>query len=108
MFEKSPLFNCFEFEDIKRAANCFRDIELVEILKRTGGKQDRYDKAKWHTCQGIISVTGQKFMNWKAGIGGGGAIDLVIHLNELNAISKRQFSGFWTISHPSISISVKH
>jgi hypothetical protein len=84
MFEKSPLFNCFEFEDIKRAANCFREIEPVEILKRTGGKQDQYDKAKWHTCQGIISVTGQKFMNWKAGIGGGGAIDLVIHLNECN------------------------
>ena len=84
MLEKFPLFNRFEFEfeDIKKTANSVRRIELVEILKRTGGIQDRYDKAKWHTSQGSISVTGQKFMNWTQGFGGGGAIDLVIHLKE--------------------------
>lgn len=71
-----------EFEDIKKIANCVRKIELVEILKRTGSQQHRYDKAKWHTCRGVISVAGQKFMNWRQGIGGGGAIDLVIHLKQ--------------------------
>jgi hypothetical protein len=63
-----------------------RSIALEEILKQTGSIKHRYDKSKWHTCQGVISVSssGQKFMNWTAGIGGGGAIDLVIHLNECN------------------------
>jgi hypothetical protein len=82
MLEKYPLLPLFEFEDIKGIANSVRKIELVEILKRIGSQQDQYDKAKWHTCRGVISVAGQKFMNWRQGIGGGGAIDLVIHLKQ--------------------------
>jgi hypothetical protein len=31
----------------------------------------------------VLSVTGAKFMNWHRGRGGGGAIDLVMHLNGL-------------------------
>jgi hypothetical protein len=31
----------------------------------------------------VLSVTGAKFMNWNCGRGGGGAIDLVIHLHNL-------------------------
>jgi len=75
------------FGDLKSTADYVRGIALEEILKQTGSIRHRYDKSKWHTCQGVISVSssgssGQKFMNWTAGIGGGGAIDLVIHLNE--------------------------
>ena len=74
------------FEDLKNTADYVRGIALEEILKQTGSIKHRYDQSKWHTCQGVISVSsnGQKFMNWTAGIGGGGAIDLVIHLNECN------------------------
>ncbi len=68
------------FEDIRIKADFVRDIELGAVLRRTGCTQDRFDKAKWHTPQGVISVTRQKFMNWTQGTGGGGAIDLVIHL----------------------------
>jgi hypothetical protein len=32
----------------------------------------------------VLSVTGAKFMNWTRGVGGGGAIDLAIHLNNLD------------------------
>jgi hypothetical protein len=56
------------------------DIELAAVLDRTGSSQDGFDKAKWHTPRGVISVTRQKFMNWRQGTGGGGAIDLVMHL----------------------------
>ncbi len=60
-----------------------RHIDLKEVLKRTGAIKDNIDKAKWRTCQGVISVTGQKFINWSdGGIGGGGAIDLIIHLKQ--------------------------
>jgi len=60
-----------------------RHIDLKEVLNRTGAVKDNTDKAKWRTCQGVISVTGQKFINWSdGGIGGGGAIDLIIHLKQ--------------------------
>jgi hypothetical protein len=31
----------------------------------------------------VLTVTGAKFMNWNCGQGGGGAIDLVMHLHQL-------------------------
>jgi 5S rRNA maturation endonuclease (ribonuclease M5) len=73
--------------NLNNTADYVRGIALEAILKQTGSIKHRYDKSKWHTCQGVISVSssgssGQKFMNWTAGIGGGGAIDLAIHLNE--------------------------
>ena len=70
------------YDEIKNRADIVRRIELEEILKRIGSFRHRYDKSKWHTPQGVLSVRGEKFINWAAGIGGGGAIDLVIHLME--------------------------
>lgn len=57
-----------------------RRIELTQILVRCGSTPDHYDKRKWHTPWGTLSVNGQKFMNWHQNKGGGGAIDLVCHL----------------------------
>jgi len=54
------------------------------VLLAVGAEQDRDDKARWHTLRGVISVTGMKFMNWNCAIGGGGAIDLIIHLYGLD------------------------
>ena len=59
-----------------------RRIDLKTILALATAVRDRSDKNKWHTCQGIISVSGQKFFNWNQSEGGGGAIDLVIHLKK--------------------------
>ena len=71
------------YEDIKNKAGMVSRIDLKEVLKRTGAIKDNIDKAKWRTCQGVICVTGQKFINWSdGGIGGGGAIDLIIHLKQ--------------------------
>ena len=61
-----------------------RRIPLPAVLRETGAQRDRSDKARWHTPQGDISITGMKFMNWHQGRGGGGAIDLVMHLNDLD------------------------
>jgi hypothetical protein len=58
-----------------------RRIPLAAVLRESGAQRDRYDKAKWHTPKGAISITGLKFMNWQRGAGGGGAIDLAMHLN---------------------------
>ncbi len=72
------------FEKIRKKANAVRGIDLCVLLQHFGSTKDIQDKAKWHTSQGLISVTGQKFMNWTRGAGGGGAIDLVIHLQGLD------------------------
>jgi hypothetical protein len=58
-----------------------RQIPLPAVLRACGARPERYDKAKWHTAQGTISITGMKFMNWNQNRGGGGAIDLAMHLN---------------------------
>ncbi len=72
------------FQEIRDRANCVRGIPLQAVLLRTGAERDRYDKAKWHTEKGTISFTGMKFMNWNQGVGGGGAIDLAMHLNNMD------------------------
>jgi hypothetical protein len=61
-----------------------REIPLRSVLLAVGAQQDQSDKAKWHTSRGVISVTGCKFINWQSATGGGGAIDLVIHLHHLD------------------------
>ena len=67
----------------KQRADQLRAIPLEAVLQLCGARPDRHDKYKWHTGAGTISVTGAKFINWNRGLGGGGAIDLVIHLHNL-------------------------
>lgn len=70
----------YDYDEIKNRADIARRIELEELLKRTGCDRYRFDKNKWHTPQGAISIKGDKFFNWNAGFGGGGAISLLMHL----------------------------
>ena len=70
--------------EIRDRLHPLRAIPLESVLLETGAKRDGQDKAKWHTAQGVISITGMKFMNWNQGRGGGGAIDLAMHLNGLD------------------------
>jgi len=72
------------FQEIRDRANRVRGIPLQDVLLLTGATRDRYDTAKWHSEKGTISCTGTKFMNWNHMIGGGGAIDLAMHLNNLD------------------------
>jgi hypothetical protein len=68
------------FDDFRRRADIVRRIPLEIVLTYRGATRDRYDRAKWHSEQGPLSVTGAKFTNWQRSTGGGGAIDLVMHL----------------------------
>jgi hypothetical protein len=72
------------FQEIRNRANQVRSIPLQEVLLETGAQRDLCDRAKWRTVQGIISCTGMKFMNWNRNVGGGGAIDLAMHLNGMD------------------------
>lgn len=72
------------FLQIREQADRVRAIPLEAVLELTEAKRDRSDRARWHTSQGVLSVNGPKFMNWSRGVGGGGAIDLVMHLENLD------------------------
>lgn len=60
-----------------------RAVPLAAVLDHSGAVPDRADPHKWHTARGVLSVTGAQFINWRLGHGGGGAIDLVMHLHGL-------------------------
>jgi len=72
------------FDEFRRRAAAVREIPLEVVLAFRGAIRDRHDQAKWHTERGPLSVTGSKFSPWQGGQGGGGAIDLVMHLAQVN------------------------
>ena len=68
---------------LRDQADRLRAVPLEAVLLLCGAAPDRHDKHKWHTAAGTLSVCGPKFINWSRGVGGGGAIDLVIHLKNV-------------------------
>lgn len=70
------------FDEFRQLADQVRALPLEAVLQARHAVRDRLDKRKWHTDQGPLSITGARFMNWQQGVGGGGAIDLVLHLGE--------------------------
>jgi hypothetical protein len=96
-----------DFDDLRRRAALVRDVPLKTVLMLRGAARDQHDKSKWHTEQGPLSVTGQKFTNWQRGAGGGGAIDLVMHLADLDF--RRAVS--WLEQHlavGAVSVAITH
>ena len=73
------------FADFRRRADRVREVPLETVLALRHAVRDPRDGQKWHTEQGPVSITGQKFTNWNQNTGGGGAIDLVMHLADLDA-----------------------
>jgi hypothetical protein len=71
-------------DDFRRRAAAVRNVPLVAVLLARGAVRDRHDRCKWHSEQGPLTITGAKFMNWSQDRGGGGAIDLVMHLAHVN------------------------
>jgi len=67
----------------RQRAHRMRAVPLSAVLRCSDAQPDRGDPHKWHTAQGVLSVTGTQFINWHRGRGGGGAIDLVMHLHGL-------------------------
>jgi hypothetical protein len=65
-------------------ANQVRDIPLEQVAYELGLDPDPMDKHKWENPDHIINITGSKFYDWKELKGGGGAIDLVMRINDCN------------------------
>ena len=64
-------------------ADRLRALPLPVVLAALEATPDPRDPAKWRTARGVLSVTGAKFINWNQGVGGGGAIDLVMHVQQV-------------------------
>jgi len=77
-FPSSRLSSAMNFDDFP--ADRLRSVPLETVLTLRGARQDPDDRAKWHTERGPLSIAGVKFFNWHQHQGGGGAIDLVMHL----------------------------
>jgi len=71
------------FDEFRRRADAVRQIPLATVLAFWDAIRDPHDRAKWHTERGPLSVTGSKFTAWHTNHGGGGAIDLVMHLAQV-------------------------
>lgn len=72
------------FDNWRRRADAVRGLPLDEVLRRWGAAPDPRDRTKWRTERGAMSLTGDKFHHWGEETGGGGAIDLVMHLADLD------------------------
>ena len=59
-----------------------RELPLDEVAIELGLSPEPTDKHKWKNERHTISITGSKFYDWKQMQGGGGSIDLVMHVNE--------------------------
>ena len=73
--------------NFRQRANAVRSIPLADVLAKWGADRDRLDRNRWHTERGPVSITARragdsKFFNWHLQQGGGGAIDLAMHLGD--------------------------
>jgi len=66
--------------DYKTLVAQARHLDLRDTIQTLGGAQDRYDTYKWQVNGEHISINGEKFYNHDQQKGGGGSIDLVMHV----------------------------
>ncbi len=72
----------FRSNNLRQRADVVRSIPLADVLAEWGADRDRPERSRWHTERGPVSITGSKFFNWHWQQGGGGAIDLIMHLGN--------------------------
>lgn len=95
--------------EFRQRADIARAVPLETVLAFRGAVRDRHDQSKWHTEQGPLSVTGPKFTNWQQSHGGGGAIDLVMHLAQVDCSTAIQWLEQHLLSnHPAVHQPAQH
>ncbi len=101
-------------DQLQRRTDQLRAIPLKHVLLAAGAQPDLIDRAKWHAAAGLLSVNGQKFFNWNQHVGGGGAIDLAMHLNALSfkdallwLLGRFPSSDIPTAVQPPVSITLR-
>jgi hypothetical protein len=88
-FPSSRLSSAMNFDHFP--TDQLRAVPLETVLTLRDARPDRHDRAKWHTERGPLSITGAKFFNWHRQQGGGGAIDLMMHLAGVDYRTARRW-----------------
>ncbi|MGV0029066.1 DUF3991 and toprim domain-containing protein [Phormidesmis priestleyi] len=86
--------------DIAAPAHQVRNFDLAAVAASLGLEKDRRDKNKWKDNAHIISINDGKFMDWLANKGGGGAIDLVMHVRQVDFKEAVQWLSGQTFTAP--------
>lgn len=71
--ESAAQLRSLPLEQVAQALGCFQSKKLLEK-----------DQKMWESPAGKIRIDGTKFFNHEEGVGGGGAFDLVMHVNDCN------------------------
>lgn len=71
-------------EKMREEAALARDLPIEPVLEKLGATRSKKDRNNWETSVGRLSIQGTKFFNHDQDFGGGGAIDLVMHVGELS------------------------
>lgn len=79
------IFFRFRIDFLTMDISDIRSIPLDAVMRHFGATPDPADpKRNWRTECGRITVTGERFYNHDLERGGGGAIDLAMHLGDFN------------------------
>jgi hypothetical protein len=71
-----------QLRNLRERATYARQLPLESVLERLGCVRDAKDRNNWRTPVGRVSVDGAKFYAHDQAKGGGGAIDLVMMLEQ--------------------------
>ena len=88
---------------LKAMADQVRDSDLAAVAVELGLKQDPHDQHKWRDAGHIISISHGKFMDWLVDKGGGGAIDLVMHVQGVDFKAAVQWLSGQTLTPRTIA-----
>lgn len=67
-------------QSLRATAERLRDAALEPLAERLGYARDPRHRQRWRRAGSVLSIRGAKFFDHACGRGGGGAIDLVMHV----------------------------
>ena len=88
--------------NLTERADRVREIDLEIVAAQLGLERDCHDKHRWRNGDRIISISGSKFMDWLADKGGGGAIDLVMHVQGVDFKEAVEWLSRQPVTPPSV------
>jgi len=94
--------------DYKALVAQARQLDLRDTIQTLGGVQDRHDTHKWVVNGEHISINGEKFYNHDRQAGGGGAIDLVMHVTGYSFKQAVAYLTYETGPEVAIAAAAQH
>ncbi|GFO73446.1 hypothetical protein BJAS_P4258 [Bathymodiolus japonicus methanotrophic gill symbiont] len=97
-----------ELERMKKEANLVRDTDLAEIMERSNAKRLKGRGNVWEYNGEQIALNNSKFFNHYQNFGGGGAIDLVMHLQGFDFSQAVRWLGDEVGNNAAIGSAMTH